>query len=158
MVGSQCNSCLPTLTERNMLNAPCEGLCRIPLKKSIMTSPPWLAHRFTHTHIYQDHRSNMASPSCIGGGGGGGGGREQVASSSPLHTVAPPPPLAAPGSEPPIWYSLSCDAAVAPNGTATPAPCPDVASGSSPVCSGVEACSPPAWSKRQRLTADGGQP
>ena len=29
---------------------PWEDLCRIPLKKSIMASPPLLAHSFTHTH------------------------------------------------------------------------------------------------------------
>ena len=28
---------------------PWEDLCRITLKKSIMASSPWLAHRFTHT-------------------------------------------------------------------------------------------------------------
>ena len=28
---------------------PWEDLCRIPLKKSTMTSPLWLVHRFTHT-------------------------------------------------------------------------------------------------------------
>ena len=27
-----------------------QDLCRITLKKSIMPSSPWLAHRFTHTH------------------------------------------------------------------------------------------------------------
>ena len=30
---------------------PWEDLCRITLKKSIMASSPWLARRFTHTHI-----------------------------------------------------------------------------------------------------------
>ena len=30
---------------------PWEDLCRIPLKESIVASPPWLAHRFTHNKI-----------------------------------------------------------------------------------------------------------
>ena len=30
---------------------PWEDLCRITCKKSILASSPWLAHRFTHTHI-----------------------------------------------------------------------------------------------------------
>ena len=29
---------------------PWEDRCWITLKKSIMASSPWLAHRFTHTH------------------------------------------------------------------------------------------------------------
>ena len=31
---------------------PWEDLCRITLKKSIMASSPWLARRFTHTHLW----------------------------------------------------------------------------------------------------------